>query len=115
MKYEEIQNDYQSYWAIIKDETQPVALIANCMRNIVEYFFNFVEKTDLNNCFQKPELSNNRYQSLYRYINRESHSVGQNIYDFKELNYADMKDAFRELFKVTGYEEHYNKMYGANK
>lgn len=115
MKYEEIQNDYQSYWAIIKDETQPVALIANCMRNIVEYFFNFVEKTDLNNCFQKPELSNNRYQSLYRYINRESHSVGQNIYDFKELNYADMKDAFKELFIVTGYKEHYNKMYGANK
>lgn len=113
MKYEEIQNDYQAYWSIIKDETQPVALIANCMRNIVEYFFNFVEKTDLNNCFQKPELNSNRYQSLYRYINRESHSVGQNIYDFKELNYTDMKDAFRELFIVAGYEEHYNKMYGA--
>ena len=89
--------------------------LLNHLLNIVEYFFNFVEKTDLNNCFQKPELSNNRYQSLYRYINRESHSVGQNIYDFKELNYADMKDAFRELFMVTGYEEHYNKMYGANK
>lgn len=115
MNYEEIQNDYQSYWSIIKDENQPVALIANCMRNIVEYFFNFIEKTDLNNCFQKPELSDNRFQSLYRYINRESHSLGQNIYDFKELNYADMKDAFRELFKATGYEEHYNKMYGANK
>lgn len=115
MKYEEVQNDYQAYWSIIKDENQPVALIANCMRNIVEYFFNFIEKTDLNNCFQKPELSDNRFQSLYRYINRESHSLGQNIYDFKELNYADMKDAFRELFKATGYEEHYNKMYGANK
>lgn len=112
MKYEEVQNDYQAYWSIIKDENQSVALIANSMRNIVEYFFNFVEKTDLNNCFLKLELSNNRFQSLYRYINRESHSLGQNIYDFKELNYADMKDAFRELFKATGYEEHYNKMYG---
>ncbi len=112
MKYEEIQNDYQVYWSVIKDENQPVALIANCMRNIVEYFFNFIEKTDLNNCFLKPELSNNRYQALYRYINRESHSIGQNISDFKELDYADMKDAFRALFVAAGYEKHYNKMYG---
>lgn len=44
MKYEEIQNDYQSYWSIIKDQASPPALIANCMRNIVEYFFNFVQK-----------------------------------------------------------------------
>ncbi len=39
MKYEEIQNDYQSYWSVINDPTQPPALIANCMRNIVEYYF----------------------------------------------------------------------------
>ena len=42
MSYEEIQNDYQAYWFIIKDESQHPALIANCMRNIIEYFFNFV-------------------------------------------------------------------------
>ena len=36
MKYEEIQNDYQSYWFIVKDDKQPPALIANCMRNIIE-------------------------------------------------------------------------------
>lgn len=48
MKYEEIQNDYQAYWSVINDPTQPPALIANCMRNIVEYFFNFVRKKDLN-------------------------------------------------------------------
>ena len=113
MKYEEIQNDYEAYWSVIKDENQPVALIANCMRNIIEYFFNFVEKTDLCNYFSRPELQVNRYQALYRYIDRESHSKGQNITDYKEFNFADMKDAFRELFKITGYEEHYKKMYGA--
>ena len=43
MKYEEIQNDYQAYWSIVNDKNQPPALIANCMRNILEYFFNFVE------------------------------------------------------------------------
>lgn len=110
MSYEEIQNDYQAYWYIIKDNNQPPALIANCMRNVIEYFFNFVEKRDLNNFFKQEPLNRNKYQSFYRYINRESHSLGQNIFDFKEFNYADLKEAFAELFKITGYEDHYKKM-----
>lgn len=110
MKYEEVQNDYQAYWYIIKDENQPPTLIANCMRNVIEYFFNFVEKKDLNNFFLQEPLKGNRFQAFYRYINRESHSLGQNIFDYKEFNYADFKDAFALLFKVAGYEEHYKKM-----
>jgi wobble nucleotide-excising tRNase len=80
------------------------------MRNIIEYFFNFVEKRDLNNFFLQESMSENRFQSFYRYINRESHSLGQNIFDFKEFNYDDFRDAFAGLFKVAGYEAHYNKM-----
>jgi wobble nucleotide-excising tRNase len=111
MKYEEIQNDYQSYWSIVKDKEQPPALIANCMRNIIEYFFNFVEKKDLNNVFQKKELmDNNKYQAFNRYVNRESHSLGQNILDYKEFNYDNFRDAFRLVFKEAGYEEHYKRM-----
>jgi wobble nucleotide-excising tRNase len=115
MSYEEIQNDYQTYWSIIKDDQQQPALIANCMRNIIEYFFNFVERKDLNNFFLQEPLNNNRFQAFYRYINRESHSLGQNIFDFKEFNYQDFKDAFAELFKVAGYEEHYKKMIKSTK
>ncbi|MCT4613785.1 MAG: AAA family ATPase [Marinifilaceae bacterium] len=110
MKYEEIQNDYQAYWHIIKDESQPPALIANCMRNIIEYFFNFVERKDLNNFFLQEPLNTNRFQAFYRYINRESHSLGQNIFDYKEFDYRDFKDGFAELFKIAGYNEHYKKM-----
>ncbi|SNR78386.1 Wobble nucleotide-excising tRNase [Lutibacter agarilyticus] len=110
MKYEEIQNDYQAYWYIIKDENQPPALIANCMRNVIEYFFNFVEKKDLNNFFRQEPLNTNRFQAFHRYINRESHSLGQNIFDYKEFDYADFKDGFAELFKAAGYEEHHKKM-----
>lgn len=110
MKYEEIQNDYQAYWYIIKDENQPPALIANCMRNVIEYFFNFVEKKDLNNFFSQEPLKTNRFQAFYRYINRESHSLGQNIFDYKEFDYVDFKDGFAELFKAAGYEEHHKKM-----
>lgn len=112
MHYEEIQNDYQAYWSVIKEKDNRPALIANCMRNIIEYFFNFVEKKDLNNCFNLPPLNTNRFQSFYRYINRESHSLGQNIFDFKEFNYDDFIDAFKALFNQMGYEDHYNKMMG---
>lgn len=110
MKYEEIQNDYHSFWYIIKDDQQPPALVANCMRNIVEYFFNFVEKKDLNNVFQKPQLQAIKYQAFCRYINRESHSLGQNIFDFKEFNYIDFKEALGLVFTESGYKEHYEKM-----
>lgn len=110
MKYEEVQNDYQAYWSIINDSTQPPALIANCMRNIIEYFFNFVRKKDLNNVFQMPNLDNPKFSSFCRYINRESHSLGQNIIDLKEFNYDNFKEGLKLIFENTGYGEHYNEM-----
>lgn len=110
MKYEEIQNDYQSYWAVITDEQQAPALIANCMRNIVEYFFNFVKKEDLNNLFQQPKLADPKFQAFYRFMNRESHSLGQNIFDYKEFDYTRFHEAFKLLFEVSGFTEHYKAM-----
>lgn len=110
MKYEEIQNDYQSYWSVINDERQPPALIANCMRNIIEYFFNFVHKADFSNITQKPEFQDPKHQAFFRYINRESHSLGQNIFDFKEFNYDDFKTGLKLIFVHSGYSDHYNKM-----
>lgn len=110
MKYEDIQNDYQAYWHIIKDKKQSPALIANCMRNVMEYFFNFVEKQDFAQVFQRPELQENRYMAFNRYMNRESHSKGQNIFDIKEFNYDSFRDAFKKVFEIEGYIDHYNKM-----
>jgi wobble nucleotide-excising tRNase len=110
MKYEEIQNDYQSYWEIVKDESQPPALVANCMRNIVEYFFNFVKKKDLNNIFQIPELQGAKHQAFCRYMNRESHSLGQNIYDLKEFDYNIFREGLKLVFQETGFPEHYEQM-----
>ena len=110
MKYEDIQNDYHAYWYIVKDEKQAPALIANCMRNIIEYFFNFVEKQDFAQVFQKPELQENRFKAFNRYMNRESHSKGQNIFDIKEFDYDSFREAFKKVFETLGYIEHYNKM-----
>lgn len=110
MKYEEIQNDYQAYWHIVKDKNQPPALIANCMRNIMEYFFNFVEKQDFAQVFQRPELQVTRFAAFNRYMNRESHSKGQNIFDIKEFDYDSFREAFKLVFEKEGYSAHYKKM-----
>ncbi|WP_270506978.1 AAA family ATPase [Eubacterium limosum] len=110
MKYDEIQNDYQAYWHIIKDETQHPALIANCMRNVIEYFFNFVEKQDFAQIFQRSELQETKFAAFNRYMNRESHSKGQNIFDIKEFDYVSFKEAFRLVFELEGYERHYKNM-----
>jgi len=110
MKYEDIQNDYQAYWYIVKDDKQAPALIANCMRNIIEYFFNFVEKQDFAQVFQRSELQETSYMAFNRYMNRESHSKGQNIFDIKEFDYNGFRDAFRKVFEIEGYIDHYDKM-----
>jgi len=110
MRYEHIQSDYHAYWMAIRNPNTHPALIANCMRNIIEYFFNFIEKRDLNNVFNHPRLKLPKYQAFQRYINRESHSLGQNIYDFKDFDYTIFMEAFKEVFTIEGYDEHYKKM-----
>ena len=108
----EVQNDYQSYWLIIKNQNEnDKFMVANAMRNIIEYFFGFMEKQqDLNGIFQKPELSANDYRAFKRYINRESHSDLTNISDFKDFDLNKFQEAFEKVFKETGYEEHYTQM-----
>lgn len=110
MKYEEVQNDYQAYWSVVNDPKQPPALIANCMRNIIEYFFNFVRKKDLNNVFLMPELQDVKFQAFCRYVNRESHSLGQNIIDMKEFDYGIFKEGLELVFEKTGYPDHFKAM-----
>jgi wobble nucleotide-excising tRNase len=110
MKYEEIQNDYHSYWSVINNPDYPHAIQANCMRNIIEYFFGFIEKKDLNNVFQKKNLQDARFSGFCRFINRESHSIGQNIFDYKEFDYDIFREALKLLFYESGYQEHYDKM-----
>ena len=80
------------------------------MRNIIDYFFGFVENIEFNNVFQKPELRENRFQAFCRYMNRESHSFGQNIYDLKEFDYETFKDGLRLVFEGCNYGAHYKKM-----
>ncbi len=108
----EIQNDYQAYWSIVKDSNSSHALIANAMRNIIEYFFGFINKSDFNNVFQKPTLRDNKFQAFNRFMNAESHSRPHLVCDYKEFDYAIFIEAFRLVFVESGYQEHYDKMMG---
>ncbi len=112
MKKNEIQNEYQSYWAVIKSGNQDTMfLVANSMRNIIEYFFGFIDKSEsINNLFQREELNGPKYSAFKRYIDRESHTDPPNISDYKERNLEHFKEVFKKVFEVTGYKEHYEKM-----
>ena len=111
MRENEILNEYQSYWQVIKDYEKGKLgsnnfLLANCMRNILEYFFGFINKSKLSK-----ELENlgPRFEAFGRYMNRESHSDAENITDIKEINHEMFMSAFKEVFVKSGYEAHYNE------
>ena len=109
MKEKEIRNDYEAYWAIVKDGECDVAL-PNAMRNILEHFFGFIQRRkDLKEAFKKlPELDSIKTKAFIRYINRESHSDSINISDYKEVDQVHFKKCFKAIFTVSEYEEHYN-------
>ena len=112
MKENEIQNDYQAYWQVLKDhENKKVsdALLANCMRNILEHFFGFINKDSLQDIIQSIDKEE-KYIFFIRYVNKESHSDQTTISDTKEINPILFKEAFKKIFENSGYGEHYKKM-----
>ncbi|WP_221898091.1 AAA family ATPase [Bathymodiolus japonicus methanotrophic gill symbiont] len=114
MKPSDIQNDYQSYWQVIKDaqngSTNNIVL-PNIMRNILEYYFSFVHKEEcLKGVLNALEESDTDFSPFFRFINRESHHDSVNITDLGEIDSGRFINKFKEVFIKTGFEEHYNKM-----
>jgi len=115
LKQSEIQNDYQSFWYVIRDYNEnnnciaTKALLSNSMRNILEYFFGFINGQSLNNAMQVID-NEQKYQFFIRYMHRESHSDAVNISDMKDIDPQIFNDAFKEIFEKSGHISHYNKM-----
>ncbi len=112
MNRKDIQNEYESYWQILKDYNVGKAtevILANAMRNILERFFGFIEKHDFNELTQKLE-KDEKNKFFIRYINKESHSDPINISDTKEIDPQIFKAAFKKIFEDSGYIKHYKKM-----
>ncbi|MDO9231438.1 MAG: AAA family ATPase [bacterium] len=108
---DDVMNDYQSYWQVIKEHCDGKAsdsLLANSMRNILEYFFGFIDNEKYNEAIEK--LTDGKYSYFLRYINRESHFDRINISDTKEIDPQIFKEAFKKIFEASGYDAHYNRM-----
>ena len=108
----EILNDYQAYWQILKDfdnQKGYLAIIPNTMRNILEYFFAFVGKD------YKNELNSIKDRAFLRYINRESHSDSENLSDTKDIDIKSFEECFKQIFTDFGYKEHYDIMMNIDK
>jgi len=114
MQKSDIQNDYQSYWQVVKDAKEGnvnKVVLPNMMRNILEYYFSFIHKTDaLNKALEDLEESDIEFKPFYRFINRESHSDSVNINDLGEIDSTRFIDKFKDVFVRTKFEEHYEKM-----
>lgn len=114
MKASDVQNDYQSFWQAIKDAQSgrtSVSVIPNMMRNILEHYFNFVHREEeLAKALQELADEDIGFKSLYRYVNRESHSDAVNLTDFGEIEPGHYIERFRQVFVRTGFEQHYEKM-----
>jgi len=112
MKQNEIQNDYQSYWQVLKDYNNGNSsntLLANSMRNILEHFFWFINKYTFQNITESIEKEE-KYNFFVRYINKESHSDLNTISDMKEIDPIIFQEAFKKIFEENWYKEHYNIM-----
>ncbi|MGM8707074.1 AAA family ATPase [Enterobacter hormaechei subsp. steigerwaltii] len=111
-----IQNEYQSLWQILKDAKEEKVnkiIIPNIMRNILEYYFGFVHRTDsLQDELTKlaKDENNSDFRAFYRYINRGSHSDSVNITDMGDIDPDKYLKQLKSIFSATGDEKHYAKM-----
>ncbi len=114
-----VQNEYQSLWQVLKDAKEGRVnriIIPNIMRNILEYYFAFVHRTDA----LQDELinlanddKNSDFRAFYRYINRGSHSDAINITDMGDIDPEKYIGQLKKIFSITGHEKHYLKMMDA--
>ena len=111
-----IQNDYQSYWLAIKDAMAgrgSAIVLPNMMRNILEYYFNFIhKKASLEDALTKLGEEDIEFKPLFRFINRESHSDAINITDFGIIDPVRYVEKFKQVFVETNFLAHYCHMMG---
>ncbi len=108
---DEIQNDYQAYWQVIKDcksgQNNPI-LVANSMRNILEYFFGFIYKQKIEYLTKLDK----KHEAFKRYMDRESHSGIGTISDTKDIDINLFLEAFESVFETLDFHDHHQAMMG---
>lgn len=118
MLKEELKNDYQSLWQILKDvqngKVNPV-ILPNIMRNILEYYFGFVhQKSKLRIILDDlaEQEQDQGFKAFFRYINRGSHSDPTNTGLMVKVDSEAYLKRFKKIFTATEDIEHYECMMG---
>jgi len=122
LKKDEIKNSYQSYWYTLKDikaGNTTSFVLPNTMRNILEHYFSFVggDKYSWKRAIEQVSIKseeNQSFNTLMRYLNRESHSDPINLTDTNEFDVDKFILSFKAIFEELGHIDHYKKMMREN-
>ncbi|WP_457097675.1 AAA family ATPase [Lysobacter sp. P5_B9] len=111
MGKDDIKNDYDAAWEVIKDAHAGSATtvgVANAMRCIFEQFFTFTSQQGaFKAALQRLENEDRSFVPLSRYLDNRSHRNDQNLTDFGDHDVQFFLDKFRAVFDATQYPHHY--------
>lgn len=112
----DIKNEYDAAWEVIKDAhagNGTIVGVANAMRCIFEQFFTFTSQQGaFKTALQDMENADRRFVPLSRYLDNHSHRNDQNLTDFGDHDVQFFLDKFKAVFDVTQYPHHYASRMG---
>lgn len=116
MKAKEISNDYQVFWKALRDgfenEVAP-RILPNIMRNILEYYFTFINHQETLSKTLSDLADNTNdisIRSLCRYLNRNSHSDPTNVTPYLDIDFKRFILPFGKVFEETNNFDHFKCM-----
>ncbi|OBU51750.1 hypothetical protein A9K76_00625 [Stenotrophomonas maltophilia] len=116
MKIEDLKNDYESWWQVVKDAYQDLvssATVANAMRCILERFFYFTKQQEsFNTAMEKLAAQDRSFLALSRYLAHHSHGDANTLTDFGEYDVGYCLIKFKAVFDELGFAEHHRVMAG---
>lgn len=116
MKIDDLKNDYEAWWQVVRDAYQDQvtsATAANAMRCILERFFYFTKSQQkFSDAMDKLAAQDRSFYALGRYLSHHSHGDANTLTDFGEydVNYCLIK--FKSVFDELGFTEHHRVMAG---
>ena len=108
MKPDEIQNEYEMLWQIVKeandnDNAYAHPTLANAMRQILEHFFGFIKKED--------HLESVKDTAFGDELGAGSHRDRiENCIDIGKTDIKKSIECFKKIFCDEGFKEHYDAM-----
>jgi len=111
-----IQSSYELLWQELKsEEVKSSITVQNTMRRIIENYFKLLGKYGDDALIQKFKTKEEKEicRSLISWINDGSHSINDDLYvELQDRTIGNYKKVFKDIFKLTNHEGHYNMMMG---